>query len=91
MQYGVDHIRIDGSVPTDKREALARVLSIIYYGERAAVIVASQLCADVPDEEAKMALAAQVMEEAKRAPRITESYLAELARKRDQYFAYLAR
>ena len=33
----------------------------------------------------------QVMEEAKRAPRITESYLAELARKRDQYFAYLAR
>jgi len=53
------------TLSADKRAALARVLSIIYYGERAAVIVASQLCADVPDEEAKMALAAQVMEEAK--------------------------
>ena len=33
----------------------------------------------------------QAMEEAKQAPRITEAYLTELARKRDQYFAYLAR
>ena len=33
----------------------------------------------------------KAMEEAKQAPRITEAYLTELARKRDQYFAYLAR
>ncbi|MCP4504544.1 MAG: ferritin-like domain-containing protein [Deltaproteobacteria bacterium] len=53
------------SLSDDKRAALARILSIIYYGERAAVTVCSQLCATVPDEEAKLALAAQVMEEAK--------------------------
>ncbi len=48
-----------------KRRALARVLSIIYYGERAALEVAAQLVGMVEDEEAKFVLAAQVIEEAK--------------------------
>jgi rubrerythrin len=60
---------VDWSQPitmaADKRRALARVLSIIYYGERAALEVSAQLIGMVPDEEAKFALAAQVIEEAK--------------------------
>jgi rubrerythrin len=49
----------------DKRAALARLLSITYYGERAALTIAGQLVGMVPDEEAKQALACQVVEEAK--------------------------
>jgi rubrerythrin len=53
------------TVPMHKRRPLARVLSIIYYGERAALEVSAQLVAMVPDEEAKFVLACQVIEEAK--------------------------
>ena len=48
-----------------ERRALARLLSITYYGERAALTIAGQLVATVADEEAKQALACQVVEEAK--------------------------
>lgn len=50
--------------PAD-RKALARLLSITYYGERAALTIASQLVATVTDEEARQVLACQVVEEAK--------------------------
>lgn len=49
----------------EQRRAMARLLSITYYGERAALTIAGQLVAMVPDEEAKQALACQVVEEAK--------------------------
>ncbi len=52
-------------LPAEMRAPLARILSIVYYGERAALEVAAQLIALVPDEQCKFALAAQVMEEAK--------------------------
>ncbi len=47
------------------REALARLLSITYYGERAAMTIAGQLVATVRDEEARLVLSCQVVEEAK--------------------------
>ncbi len=53
------------NLPPELREALARILSIIYYGERAALTIAGQLVGTVPDEEAKQVLACQVVEEAK--------------------------
>jgi rubrerythrin len=49
----------------EQRVALARLLSITYYGERAAMTIAGQLVAMVPDEEARQVLACQVVEEAK--------------------------
>ena len=49
----------------EQRVALARLLSITYYGERAAMTIAGQLVASVPDEEARQILACQVVEEAK--------------------------
>src|SRR4051812_43649577 len=52
-------------VPKHQRRSLARILSIIYYGERAALEVSAQLLTMVGDEQAKFALAAQVIEEAK--------------------------
>ena len=52
-------------VPAHQRRSLARILSIIYYGERAAMEVSAQLLTMVDDEQAKFALAAQVIEEAK--------------------------
>ncbi|HLU67400.1 MAG TPA: ferritin-like domain-containing protein [Kofleriaceae bacterium] len=52
-------------LPQRMRAPLARILSIVYYGERAALEVASQLIPMVQDEQAKFALAAQVIEEAK--------------------------
>jgi rubrerythrin len=55
----------DFVVPPSQRRSLARVLSIIYYGERAAMEVSAQLLTMVADEQAKFALAAQVIEEAK--------------------------
>jgi len=48
-----------------ERQALARLLSITYYGERAALTIAGQLVGMVPDEEAKQVIACQVIEEAK--------------------------
>lgn len=54
-------LRID----EEQRRALARLLSITYYGERAAMTIAGQLVASVPDEEARQVLACQVVEEAK--------------------------
>jgi rubrerythrin len=48
-----------------RRRSLARILSMIYYGERAALEVSAQLLPLVDDEEAKFVLAAQVIEEAK--------------------------
>ena len=55
----------DFEIPAAQRRPLARVLSIIYYGERAALEVSAQLLGAVDDEQAKFVLAAQVMEEAK--------------------------
>jgi rubrerythrin len=52
-------------LPVPMRRPLARILSIIYYGERAALEVSAQLISLVDDEQAKFALAAQVIEEAK--------------------------
>ena len=52
-------------LPQDMRAPLARILSVVYYGERAALEVASQLLHMVDDEQCKFALAAQVIEEAK--------------------------
>jgi rubrerythrin len=52
-------------LPDEMRAPLARILSVVYYGERAALEVASQLLHMVDDEQAKFALAAQVIEEAK--------------------------
>jgi rubrerythrin len=52
-------------LPSAQRTALARILSITYYGERAALSIAGQLVAQVEDEEARQALACQVIEEAK--------------------------
>ncbi len=52
-------------MPAAMRRPLARILSIIYYGERAALEVSAQLIGMVDDEQAKFALAAQVIEEAK--------------------------
>jgi rubrerythrin len=53
------------ALPDEMRQPLARILSIVYYGERAALEVASQLISMVDDEQCKFALASQVMEEAK--------------------------
>ena len=55
----------DFVMPQEMRRPLARILSIIYYGERAALEVSAQLIGMVDDEQAKFALAAQVIEEAK--------------------------
>ena len=52
-------------LPQEMRAPLARILSVVYYGERAALEVASQLLHMVDDEQCKFALAAQVIEEAK--------------------------
>jgi rubrerythrin len=52
-------------LPPAMRGPLARILSVVYYGERAALEVASQLVHMVDDEQCKFALAAQVIEEAK--------------------------
>jgi rubrerythrin len=48
-----------------ERTAMARLLSMIYYGERAALEVSAQLVPLVEDEQAKFVLACQVIEEAK--------------------------
>jgi rubrerythrin len=53
------------TIPKHQRRPLARILSIIYYGERAALEVSAQLLTRVDDEQAKFVLAAQVIEEAK--------------------------
>ena len=55
----------DFAIPAHQRRPLARILSIIYYGERAALEVSAQLLTQVDDEQAKFVLAAQVIEEAK--------------------------
>jgi rubrerythrin len=55
----------DFTLPRHQRRPLARILSIIYYGERAALEVSAQLLGMVDDEQAKFVLAAQVIEEAK--------------------------
>ena len=44
---------------------MAKILSLIYYGERAALEVSAQLVPLVEDEQAKFVLACQVIEEAK--------------------------
>jgi rubrerythrin len=48
-----------------ERKALAKIFSLIYYGERAALEVSAQLVPLVDDEQAKFVLACQVIEEAK--------------------------
>jgi rubrerythrin len=48
-----------------ERRSLAKIFSLIYYGERAALEVSAQLLALVEDEQAKFVLACQVIEEAK--------------------------
>ena len=52
-------------LPEPLRRPLAKILSVVYYGERCAMEVASQLLVMVDDEQAKFALSAQVVEEAK--------------------------
>jgi len=52
-------------LPAAMRRPLAKILSVVYYGERCAMEVASQLLGMVDDEQAKFALSAQVVEEAK--------------------------
>src|SRR3954466_13749879 len=63
-----DTTAIDWSLPLtlDERErkAIAKILSLIYYGERAALEVSAQLVPMVDDEQAKFVLACQVIEEA---------------------------
>jgi rubrerythrin len=49
----------------EERKALAKIFSLIYYGERAALEVSAQLVPLVDDEQAKFVLACQVIEEAK--------------------------
>src|SRR3954469_4668044 len=64
-----DSTAIDWSQPLsltpDERRAMAKILSLIYYGERAALEVSAQLVPLVEDEQAKFVLACQVIEEAK--------------------------
>jgi rubrerythrin len=64
-----DTTAIDWTQPltldAEQRKAMAKVLSIIYYGERAALEVSAQLLPLVEDEQAKFVLACQVIEEAK--------------------------
>jgi hypothetical protein len=64
-----DSTAIDWEQPltlsTVERKALAKIFSLIYYGERAALEVSAQLLPLVPDEQAKFVLACQVIEEAK--------------------------
>jgi rubrerythrin len=48
-----------------ERRSLAKIFSLIYYGERAALEVSAQLVPLVDDEQAKFVLACQVIEEAK--------------------------
>jgi rubrerythrin len=67
--YWNESTEIDWEQPltldAEKRRALAKLLSITYYGERAALTIAAQLTAEVTDEEARKVLACQVIEEAK--------------------------
>jgi rubrerythrin len=49
----------------EERRCLAKIFSLIYYGERAALEVSAQLVPLVDDEQAKFVLACQVIEEAK--------------------------
>jgi rubrerythrin len=64
-----DTTAIDWSQPltlgATERVAMAKILSLIYYGERAALEVSAQLVPLVDDEQAKFVLACQVIEEAK--------------------------
>ena len=64
-----DSTAIDWAQPLtltpDERRAMAKILSLIYYGERAALEVSAQLVPLVDDEQAKFVLACQVIEEAK--------------------------
>jgi rubrerythrin len=53
------------SLTPDERVAMAKILSLIYYGERAALEVSAQLVPLVDNEQAKFVLACQVIEEAK--------------------------
>lgn len=52
-------------ISEDEKEALLKILSIIYYGEIVAMLVAGQLLNMVEDIDAKKVLSAQVIEEAK--------------------------
>src|SRR3569623_1046570 len=64
-----DSTAIDWSQPLtltpDERRAMAKILSLIYYGERAALEVSAQLVPLVDDAQAKFVLACQEIEEAK--------------------------
>jgi rubrerythrin len=64
-----DSTAIDWEQPltltSTQRVAMAKILSLIYYGERAALEVSAQLVPLVDDEQAKFVLACQVIEEAK--------------------------
>jgi hypothetical protein len=64
-----DSTAIDWSQPMTldpgEQKAMAKILSLIYYGERAALEVSAQLVPMVDDEQAKFVLACQVIEEAK--------------------------
>lgn len=52
-------------LPTEQAEAVCRLFSSFYYGERGAEIISSQLVSLVPDLEAAKFLATQVVDEAR--------------------------
>lgn len=60
----------EGKLPTDglsalEREAICRVFSQLYYGERGAQVISGQLCTMVSDNEAAKFLSTQCMDEAR--------------------------
>ncbi|MFW5920652.1 MAG: ferritin-like domain-containing protein [Polyangiales bacterium] len=64
-------------IPEEKREAIARVFSIILWGELAAWIVSAELAENIDDVEAKMAATSQTFDEARHFY-VMRDYLNEL-------------
>jgi ribonucleotide reductase beta subunit family protein with ferritin-like domain len=65
-----------GSLTPLEREAICRVFSQLYYGERGAQVISSQLCSMIDDSEAANFLSTQAMDEA----RHVEIFASMLAR-----------
>ncbi|MBZ0122045.1 MAG: hypothetical protein K8H88_33935 [Sandaracinaceae bacterium] len=63
LQYG-DRLEAEGLSP-EERTAICRVFSQLYYGERGAQVISSQLCTMVQDNEAAKFLSTQAMDEAR--------------------------
>jgi ribonucleotide reductase beta subunit family protein with ferritin-like domain len=54
-----------GTLSPLEREAISRVFSQLYYGERGAQVISSQLCSMIDDSEAANFLSTQAMDEAR--------------------------